>query len=176
MNSIYERKEIFPIKSTIADLRSSMITKQKDIVKSECLRKPKLRTFILFKDYDKLPPHIGKPLTFIERKTMSKIRLGILPLRLETARFQRPVGPEDQRLCYCESGDIESEQHVLFHCKMYDSLRQLWLEKLNVPFNFVDLPIEEKLKLVLNHDQNVRPTAQFVVSLMDLRSLKNKDY
>ena len=160
----------------IADLRSSMITKQRDLVKTECLRKPKLRTFILFKDYDKLPPHIGKPLTFIERKTMSKIRLGILPLRLETARFQRPVVPEDQRLCYCDSGDTESEQHVLFHCKMYDSLRQLWLEKLNVPLNFVDLPIEEKLKLVLNHDQNVHPTAQFVVSLMDLRSLKNKDY
>ena len=107
---------------------------------------------------------------------MSKIRLAILPLRLETTRFQRPVVPEDQRLCYCDSGDTESEQHVLFHCKMYDSLRQLWLEKLNVPLNFVDLPIEEKLKLVLNHDQNVRPTAQFVVSLMDLRSLKNKDY
>ena len=176
MISIFESKIPFPVKSTIAHLRSSMQLKQREMVKQECASKPKLRTFVLFKDYENLAPHIGKPITFIERKTLSKLRLGILPLRLETARFQRPVLPEDQRLCYCNSGETESEQHVLFHCGMYDNLRQTWFSKLNVPFNFNDMTMKEKLKLVLNDANNVRPTAQFVLSLMDLRSLKNKAY
>ena len=176
LGSIYDRKTIFPLKSTIAKLRSSMYNQQKDLVKAECMNKPKLRTFITFKDFDKISPHIGKPLSYIQRKTLSKLRLGILPLRIETARYQRPVVPLEQRLCYCNSGAIESEQHLLFQCNKYDSIRQQWLEKLNIPHNFNDIPAEEQLKLVLNISENVRPTAQFVIDVMDIRSILNKDY
>ena len=47
---------------------------------------------------------------------------------------------------------------------------------MNVPSNFIGMPIEEKFKLVLNVPENVRPTAQFVIDVMDIRSLINKDY
>ena len=100
----------------------------------------------------------------------------ILPLRIETARYQKPVLPLDQRLYYCESGAIESEEHLLFQCIKYDSCRQQLFKKLNVPSNFIEMPIEEKFKLVLNVPENVRPTAQFVIDVMDIRSLINKDY
>ena len=100
---------------------------------------------------------MGKPLSFIERKSLSKLRL---PLRFETGQYVRPVLPEEQRLCYCNSGEVESEIHVLFSCCMYANLRQQWLNKLNIPLNFNDLPIDEKLKLTLNNAENVRPTAQ----------------
>ena len=120
--------------------------------------------------------YLGKPLSFIERKTLSKLRLGILPLRIETGRYLRPVLPEEQRLCYCNSGEIESEIHVLFSCCMYANLRQQWLNKLDIPLNFNDLPIDEKLKLTRNKAENISPTAQFLVSLMDLRSFLNKTY
>ena len=149
MSIIFDTKQTFHVKSIIANLRSSMELKQRELVKKECASKPKLRTFISFKDYDNLSPHIGKALSFIERKTLSKLRLGILPLRLETGRFQRPLIPEDQRLCYCKSGETESEQHILFHCKIYDNLRQIWLAKLKVPIYFNDMAIKEKLKLGL---------------------------
>ena len=62
-----------------------MLSKQQELVQTECQGKPKLRTFVMFKDFQTLPPHVGKPLSFIERKTISKLRLGILPIRLETA-------------------------------------------------------------------------------------------
>ena len=91
-----------------------------------------------------------KPLSFVERRSISKLRLGILPLRLETARYLRPILPEKERVCYCNSGEIESEFYVLFICTMYHDLRQTWLENLCIPENFNSLPINEKLKLVLN--------------------------
>ena len=153
-----------------------MQVKQQEIVQTECETKAKLRTFLTFKDFKTVPPHIGKPLTFVERRIISKLRLGILPIRIETARYVRPVLPEDQRLCYCNSGEIESEVHLLFQCSKYNMLREGWLKKLCIPTNFENLPTGEKLKLVLNVPENVRHTAKFLVSAMDSRSLLNKDY
>ena len=135
-----------------------------------------MRTFVLFKDFQTLPPHVGKPLSFIERKTISKLRLGILPIRLETARYLRPVVPENERLCYCNSGEVESEFYVLFKCQKYNNLREAWLSKLTKPDNFSHLPPQEKLKLVLNKPENVRHTAKYLVSVMDLRRQLNKQY
>ena len=95
---------------------------------------------------------------------------------METARYVRPILPEDQRLCYCNSGEVESEYYVLFVCRMYDNLRQSWLNKLCIPENFNILEQSEKLKIVLNEANNVRHTAQYLVSVMDLRCLLNKAY
>ena len=119
---IFENQQIFSNKEITSQLKSSMREKQQELLKTECQNKPKLRTFMLFKDFQILPPHVGKPLSFVERKTLSKLRLGILPIRIETARYVRPILPEDQRLCYCNSGEVESEYYVLFECPMYDHL------------------------------------------------------
>ena len=56
LNHIYDRQQIFPIKSTINELKLSMIKKQQDLLKANCASKPKLRTFITFKDFQTLPP------------------------------------------------------------------------------------------------------------------------
>ena len=153
-----------------------MYEMQQQIMKSECKNKPKLRTFMLFKDFGPLPPHVGKPLSFVERKCISKLRLGILPLRIETARYARPILPENQRVCYCESGEIESEYHVMFSCSKYDSLRDAWLRKICTPANFHELEMKEKFEIILNRPENVRLTAQYIVAFMDLRCLINKAY
>ena len=175
LNHIYDMQQIFPVKCTISDLKLSLGKKQQEFLKSKCESKPKLRTFITFKDFENLPPHVGKPLSFIERKTISKLRLGILPIRLETARYVRPILPENERLCYCDSGEIESELYVLFKCTKYNNLREAWFGKLSKPENFVDLPPQDKLKLILNKSENMKHTAQYLVSVMDLRRLLNKN-
>ena len=176
LNHVYDMQQIFPVKDVVSQLRLHLHKKQQDFLKNECESKPKLRTFITFKDFESLPPHVGKPLTFHERKLISKLRLGILPIRLETARYVRPVVPEAQRLCYCKSGDIETEFHVLFVCQMYENLRETWLTKLSKPDHFPQLTPQEKFKLVLNEPSNVRHTAQYLVNLMDLRRTLNDQY
>ena len=102
--------------------------------------------------------------------------MGILPNRLETARYLGPVVPEHERLCYCNSGDIESEFYVSFKCQNYNNLREAWLSKLTNPDNFSHLSPQDKLKLVLNKPENVRHTAKYLVSVMDLRRQLNKQY
>jgi hypothetical protein len=176
MNHVYDVQQIFPVKDIVSKLKLSLLQKQQQLVQIECESKPKLRSFITFKDYKSLPPHVGKPLSFLERKTISKLRLGILPIRLETARYLRPVVPENQRFCYCNSGEIESEFHVLFICRKYDNLREAWLTKLSKPDHFLELSPQDKFKLVLNDPSNVKPTAQYLISLLDLRRLLNDQY
>ena len=41
-----------------------MYKMQQQLLKTECENKPKLRTLMLFKDFENLPPHVGKPLSF----------------------------------------------------------------------------------------------------------------
>ena len=163
LNYIFDQQQLFPIKDIVTQLKASFYSKQKQLVQAECESKPKLRTFITFKDFQTLPPHVGKPLSFHERRIISKLRLGILPIRLETARYLRPVVPENQRLCYCTSG-IESEYHVLFICQKYEHLRESWLSKLSKPDNFVHLPPKEKFGYVFSKTENVRHTAQYLVA------------
>ena len=95
---------------------------------------------------------------------LSKVRLGILPTRLETARYLRPALPENERLCYCQYGETECEHHLLFSCHKYGNLRAAWLTKLSKADKFLTLPPSEKFKLVLKKPENVRHTAQFVIN------------
>ena len=174
--NIFVAQQQFNAKDIIDKLKVSMTLKQKEEIKEECRQKPKLRTFINFKNFDAVSPHIGKSLTFVERKIVSQLRLGVLPLRLETARFLRPLVPETERVCFCGSGNVENEVHFLFHCSSYIDLRINWLKKLNLPENFQNLENYEKLNLVLNISENIKPTSKYLVAAMDLRRLINKSY
>ena len=102
--------------------------------------------------------------------------MGVLPLRIETARYLRPALPEAQRLCYCNNNVVESEQHVIYSCVKYVALRQVWFAKLQKPDNFNDLEVDEKLKLTFNNPCNIKCTAQYLVDVMDLRRLLNDQY
>ena len=84
----------------------------------------KSRTYRCFKsrlvteDYVKLniPRH--------ERRILSMLRCGTLPLHVETGRWCRPVKPLDQRICtYCNQNKIENEVHFIIECDIYDDLR-----------------------------------------------------
>ena len=176
LNQIYDAQQVFCVKNIVKQLKDTLFKKQVREVENECRRMPKLRTFVKFKDFNVLPSHVFKPLSFVERKTVSKTRLGILPIRLETARYLRPRVPEEQRLCYCDSGIIESEYHVVFQCVKYDNLRHLWLRTLSIPDNFVTMCEEDKFKLAFNDPAHIKNTAKFLVDVMDLRRLLNTQY
>jgi hypothetical protein len=173
---IYDAQQMFPVKDVVKQLSKSLKNVQQIRVEIECKNKPKLRTFITFKDFNSLPPHVYKPLSFPERKIISKTRLGILPIRLETARYLRPVLPEEQRLCFCNNNEVESECHVLYRCVQYNNLRQIWLTKLDKPDSFLALPDKEKLCITFNNPVNIKCTAQYLIDVMDLRRLLNNQY
>ena len=170
---VFQSGLTFSLKNTVEDLKSNMLKKQQTELQRECSQKPKLRTFVLFKSFSDTPSYLTKPLSFIQRKFLAKLRLGCLELRLETGRWARPRLPEVDRLCQvCENlgAKIENENHFLFHCPKYQIEREKWLNKMVIPPNFTDLSEVEKLRLVLNNPENVKLTAQFVISSFDVRS------
>ena len=66
------RQGLFPLQDTIKHLKHSLLLKDQLKWKSKCLPLPKLRTFIKFKDFSSDSPHIYKPLSFMQRKSLSK--------------------------------------------------------------------------------------------------------
>ena len=153
-------------------LKESMEIKQKFDLEARCQNKPKLRTFVTFKEFGITPNYILMPLSFIQHKFMAKLRLSSLPLRLETGRYERPTLPEAARLCkVCSDGiSIENESHFIFCCTSYWDIRQMWLARLKIPPNFGQLPLSDKLKLTLNAPENVKITAQFIIDAYNVRS------
>ena len=180
----YASNSAFSLKPTLSTITSLLELKQIEYLKEECEAKPKMRTFISFKDFQGQPSYITKPLNFHHRRMFARTRLGCLPLRIETGRYSVPRLPEDQRTCLvCQQSDqlvnvgvdgdrdpVESEGHFLFFCVAYEAERGVWYGKMNLPENFVDLSIEHKLKIVLNDPANVKPTAIFITDAFNLRS------
>ena len=44
LSHVYDMQQIFPIKNIVANLKLSLLKKQQEIIKSECAKKPKLRS------------------------------------------------------------------------------------------------------------------------------------
>ena len=105
----------------------------KQIVESRlnCLEKPKLRTFVTFKNFGSTPPYLLKPLSFVQRKFIAKTRLSALPIKIETVHYERPKLAIHLRLFpSCNDGQsIENEEHFVFQCAKYSKFRQTWMDK-----------------------------------------------
>ena len=175
LNLLYEMSCPFDLKYVASNITEKFKTSQHNYLANECAQKPKLRTFILFKNFEETPSYITKPLSFHTRRMMAKTRLGCLPIRLETGRYGVPRLPEEERFCLvCKNYDnptnnptlehIESEVHYLFYCSAYSNERGEWLNKLRLPANFDHLSLEFKLKVVLNDTCNTKSTAQFITT------------
>ena len=163
----------FARKSVIENLKKSLLLKDQSNWQSQCRNLPKLRTFLKFKDFQVDSPHIYKPLSFIQRKYLSKYRLGMLQLRIEVGRFQRPrLEPEDRICQVCDSGGVEDETHFLLHCSLYDESRRRLYGYINDLDSFMIEEDSDKLKFLLNDSTLVKQTAKFIADSFDLRSTK----
>ena len=106
---------------------------------SRGLGRNKLRTYRLFKTEFKTESYLYCPMTKTHRRSFSKFRCGVAPLRLETGRYEGLS--ESERTCFNCDGIIENEEHVLLECPLYEDIRQ------TLPYGPLhsDLSNEEKL-------------------------------
>ena len=82
----------------------------------------KLRTYCCFKSDFKVEHYCTLIMPPSHRSALSKFRCGVAPLRIETGRFEQL--PVSQRTCpLCNSGEVETEYHVLLHCTTYNDIR-----------------------------------------------------
>jgi hypothetical protein len=55
---------------------------------------------------------------------LTKFRISAHNLAIETGRYTKPKTPVEQRLCiHCNKREIESEQHFLLVCPLYNTER-----------------------------------------------------
>ena len=88
----------------------------------EASSKTKLRTFVQI--YNELEPKaiIQANLPRNHRSLLSKLKLGVLPLAIETGRWKDT--PLELRTCKaCDQGFLEDEYHFLLHCDAFVQTR-----------------------------------------------------
>ena len=172
LGHIFEPEVDFCPDSAITQLKNSMAIKQNIDLRNRCLDKPKLRNYVQLKDFYAKESYLTIPMSFICRKYLALARLSNLPIRIETARYERPKVDVNQRLCQigCNSLAIEDEGHVLFFCSSYNNLRIAWFRKLVLPPDFSNLDMCQKLKIVLSFPENVKATGQYLVDICNVRS------
>ena len=77
-----------------------------------------------------------------------QFRCGVASLRLETGRYEW-LQP-DQRTCFQCTDRIESEEHVLLTCPLYEKLRRVMENNLRSEFsNFDSLSNEDTISVIL---------------------------
>ena len=170
---LYEMISKQPLELIINNLKINMLRQQQEEISLKCQEKPKLRTYIKIANFKEIPAYLTTPIPYVLRRLICKARLGCLPLRLETARYSRPVIPAEERICnICDNveGNIEDIFHLLFVCDVYTNERNFWMQKLLLPDVFQLFVNEDKLITVLSGPYNVRSTARFIMKAMDKRS------
>ena len=175
-NNLGSTFSIFPfnIKSTIELLSQSLIYKDQSKWKNVCKDMPKLRTYVKLDDFFSSKQFIHKPLTFIQRKFLAKLRLGVLPIRIETGRYHPRLEEADRICLVCnEPNAIENETHFLLKCSAYGRQRRDLLSRIpELDANFVNWSDEDQLKLLTCNALAVKSTAQFLIDAFDFRSTK----
>ena len=99
----------------------------------------KLRTYALF---EKETPSLELYLKCVndarKRKLLTRFRIGVLSLRVESGRYEasgvinRRGLPIEYRICKCcDKGKVEDEIHFLLECPLYDEIRQTFVDICN---------------------------------------------
>ena len=115
---LFENKRVCNIK----ELEDYLIKKQKGDIKDLITKKPKLRFYKQFKCDMHEEEYVSFNLKPKERSILAQLRMGILPLAIETGRFINQ--PLEQRLCaLCDGNKIEDEWHFIFNCPIYNDKR-----------------------------------------------------
>ena len=111
----------------------------------------KLRTYKLFKTTYAEENYVKIIMQRNHRSAFAKFRMGVAPLRIETGRYERLE--EEQRVCFNCGDTIESEEHVLLECPLYQQIREPWFVKLrqHIPDFYVKTK-QEKLICIFSCD------------------------
>jgi len=130
----------------------------------------KLRTYNLFKSSFEYEPYLTIVGNRDKRVLLTKFRIGICPLRIETGRYEITGGHKgvlaSERVCLvCNRAEVEDEYHFLLRCPVYDHRRVHMLNTVKETCKMSDSQLESTL-----HDPS-----QLFASIMKCKDRKVVD-
>ena len=130
--------------------------------------KPKLRTYALFKENFCTEKYVLSMLSRKQRSLLAQLRLGVLPLRIETGRYRRLA--VEQRICeLCNLNVVEDELHFIFTCPLYGAIRPNLLRQVeNSNVNFQTLSEIGKLKSMMQN--NIFSLSKYIEAAWNIRT------
>ena len=157
MMSVFDNEEGIDLSAAFDLLKVQESTRWK----SEVVNIPKLRTYCKFKEVYEVEPYVTSVMNRGHRSLLAQFRSGILPLRIETGRYQDL--PVEFRICLmCEEEVCEDEIHFIFSCNCYENLRtKLFDQILPVYPNFLEFSVSEKLSKMMDR-QFIKHTAGYI--------------
>lgn len=160
---VYRNKDVCDLDSLGLKLKGIML----NTWKSQVVKKPKLRTYIKFKENVDTEVYVKYLTCRSTRSLFAQFRHGILPLRIETGRFRHLK--VEERICeLCQLSLVEDELHFLCTCPRYANLRHSMYEKAaELNPNFVNLDIERKFVSLI--ENSWKDVSIFIVSAWKAR-------
>ena len=154
------------------EVEQKLVTENQSKWVDQCISMPKLRTYIQIKHAYCTESYVKIYLSRYQRSLLAQIRSGILPLRIETGRYQnikdnitkkmRKMKVEERICLICNSGAVENEIHFIFECVTYtDARNELFYKAWQSNENFCNITNIEKLEYLMNFDCKI--LAEYVV-------------
>ena len=135
MSHVYNNKLLF----TIVHVQEQCLHIMESEWKINVQGKPKLRMYKEFKGTFSPEPYIVKYMSKHIRSLFGQIRIGILPIRIESGRFTNILDEDtgmfrklniNERICnLCNMNAVEDETHFILYCRRYTEERHIFINK-----------------------------------------------
>ena len=117
----------------------------------------KLVFFNTFKNEFKPEGYLDQIKHISARKQFAKFRISNHQLQIETGRYRTDKIFNANRICQlCNLNETEDENHLLFHCHCYNSIRMVFRQNLKTLFpDFLYKQNEEYIEQLMNSSNTV---------------------
>ncbi len=158
INAYYNMNEV-----DLIHIKNILHNIEKDKWETDIKEVPKLRTYCTFKECYETEPYVYRVCNRAHRSILSQFRCGILPIKIETGRYTN-IPLEFRQCILCDQNAIEDENHFLFKCEFYSSIRNSFFNMYKEHFSdFDNVDDVSKLKYMMSHDM-VKITAELIYS------------
>ena len=130
--------------------------------------KSKLCIFNEVHNFDEPKVLLNMNLERNHRSLVSKLKSGILPLRLETGRYKGMKRHE--RLCQvCNNGDVEDEIHFLYKCDKLEIIRKTYVENIHKMYPYLKKADKVKTLKICLTQEHLKEFAQWLENMVNAR-------
>lgn len=151
------------------DSHAKLVELEKASILEEINIMPKLRTYkTLLRNFG-TPAYIKSRIEKSQRSTITKLRVGVYPINIETGRHRKEK--LEERTCPACINTIEDEEHFLVTCPLYNETRQNLYNyfKNNIDVDITNLNEHERLVTMLDNPKTAAKTANFVKQAYNIR-------